>query len=141
MNYLPWAVLALLAYSFVAPLMREATSGAGAIPSDVAALVANTILIVVTVGVIFLTDQNVTEHLSSPNMRLVVAAGVCLSVGILAYYRALARGPVSVVAPIFGLFLVVAAVVGVVALDEPVTARKTLGILLAAVAVVLVAGD
>ncbi len=141
MNYLPWAVLALLAYSFVAPLMREATSGAGAIPSDVAALVANTILVIVTIGVVVVSDVRVIEQFQNPNMRIVVLAGICLTVGILAYYRALARGPVSVVAPIFGLFLVSASIVGVVALDEALTARKAVGIALAVVAIVLVAGE
>lgn len=133
--------MALLAYSFVAPLMREATSGAGAIPSDVAALVANTILIAGTIGVLVVSDVQVIEQFRSPKMRLVVLAGVCLTVGILAYYRALARGPVSVVAPIFGLFLVSASIVGVVVLDEPVTLRKAVGIGLAVVAIFLVAGE
>jgi transporter family protein len=66
------------------------------------------------------------------------AAGVFLAVGILAYYRALALGPVSVVVPVFGLFLVTSSLVGVVALDEPLTARKGVGVLLALVAVYLV---
>lgn len=141
MNYLPWALLALVAYSFVAPLMRRATSGTAAIPSDVAALVANVVLVVATIGVIVVSDVQVTEQLTKPKIRLVVLAGICLSVGILAYYRALARGPVSVVAPVFGMFLVLSSIVGVVVLDEPITARKVLGILLATAAVVLVAGE
>ena len=141
MNYLPWAILALVAYSFVAPLMREGTSGSGAIPSDVAALVANAMLIVGTIAVIAVTDQRVTTYLRHPDMRLVAAAGVCLTIGILAYYRALARGPVSIVAPVFALFLVGSSVVGVVALDEPLTLRKVVGVLLAVVAIVLVAGE
>lgn len=141
MNYLPWAVLALLAYSFVAPLMRQATSGAGAIPSDVAALVANTVLVIVTIGVVVVSDVQVIEQLQNPKMRLVLLAGVCLTVGILAYYRALARGPVSLVAPIFGLFLVSSSLVGVVALDEALTVRKAVGIALAIIAIFLVAGE
>lgn len=141
MNYLPWAVLALLAYSFVAPLMRLATSGGNAIPSDVGALVANTVLVVATLGVIALTDESVTRYASDPKMVYVLGAGVCLAVGILSYYRALSMGPVSVVAPVFAMFFVASSLVGVVALDEPMTARKLVGVGLAAVAVVLVAGE
>ena len=141
MNYLPYALLALLAYSFVAPLMRQATTGTNAIPSDVAALVANSMLVVATVGVIALNGDKVLEHAKKPEMRLVVLAGVCLAVGILAYYRALARGPVSLVTPIFGLFLVISSLVGVVILNEPLTARKAVGVVFAVVAVVLVAGE
>jgi transporter family protein len=44
---------------------------------------------------------------------------------------------VSVVVPIFGLFLVASSVVGIVFLDETLTARKALGIVLAVVAVFL----
>jgi transporter family protein len=98
-------------------------------------------LVVATVGVIALNGDNVLEHAKKPEMRLVVLAGVCLAVGILAYYRALARGPVSLVTPIFGLFLVISSLVGVVILNEPLTARKAVGVVFAVVAVVLVAGE
>ena len=60
--------------------------------------------------------------------------------GIITYYRALSLGAVSVVVPIFGLFIVVSSVVGFVFLDEPLTLRKVAGIVLAGVAVYLVAG-
>jgi transporter family protein len=68
------------------------------------------------------------------------AAGVLLAIAIVAYYRALELGPVSVVAPIFGTFLVLSAIVGIVFLDEPFTIRKGLGIVLAGVAIWLVSG-
>lgn len=66
------------------------------------------------------------------------AAGGMLAVSIIAYYRALELGPVSVVVPIFGMFIVLSSIVGIVALDEAVNARKIVGILLAGVAVWLV---
>lgn len=141
MNYLVWAVVAMGAYSLVAPLMRLATAGQGAIPSTVAALVANTVLVVLTLGVIGVTGESVVDQFADPRMRYVLAAGVCLGVGILAYYRALAVGRVSVVAPVFAMFFVASSAVGVVLLDEPVTARKLLGVAFAVVAVILVAGE
>lgn len=70
-----------------------------------------------------------------------LAAGAFLSVGIIAYYRALALGPVSVVVPIFGTFLVTSAAAGVVFLDEPLTARKVAGVALAVIAIYLVAAE
>jgi transporter family protein len=60
-------------------------------------------------------------------------------VGILSYYRALASGPVSVVTPIFGMFLVGTSILGVVFLDETLSTQKITGIGLAVVAVYLVA--
>ena len=133
-SYVVWAIVALLSYTLVAPLVSAATP---AVPSDVALVFANGILIVVALGVIAVTDQAVLPYLTHEKAPLVYAAGLFLAVGILAYYRALAAGPVSVVVPVFGLFIVTSSVVGIVALDEALTARKAAGIGCAMLAVYL----
>ena len=138
MNYLPWAILALVAYTIVPVLMRVATTGSEAIPSDVATVISNSILIVAALAVVGVTGQRVTPHLGSSKLPYALAAGVFLAIGILAYYRALALGPVSVVTPIFGLFLITSSVLGIAFLGESLTARKLAGICLAVVAVYLV---
>ncbi|ERH01087.1 MAG: putative membrane protein [Halonotius sp. J07HN6] len=138
MSYLPWAIVALVSYTLVPILLKVATTGSDAIPSDVAVILSNGVLIVLASGVVIGTDQQVTPHLSSSKLWYVLAGGLCLGVGILAYYRALALGPVSVVTPVFGMFLITSSVVGIVALGEPVTLRKVVGIGLAVVAVYLV---
>ncbi|MCL9817208.1 EamA family transporter [Natronocalculus amylovorans] len=138
MNYLPWAVLALAAYTLVAPLMRVATTGDGAIPSDIATMISNTVLVVAAAGIVVATSQNVSAHLTSSKIPYALAAGVCLAIGILAYYRALSLGPVSVVTPVFGLFLVTSSVLGILVLGEDFTARKLLGIVFAVLAVYFV---
>jgi transporter family protein len=138
MRYLPWALLALVAYSAVPPLMSVATTGEVRIPSDVAALLSNAILVTGTLVVVHATGERVVPYLDHAKLPYVAGAGAFLTVGILAYYRALARGPVSVVTPIFGMFLVLSSVVGFLFLDEPFTVRKALGILLAVAAVYLV---
>ncbi|MFB6161181.1 MAG: EamA family transporter [Haloferacaceae archaeon] len=138
MRYLPWSVLALVTYSAVAPLMRVATTGEARIPSDVAALVSNGILVAGTVVVVYASGDRVAPYLGHAKIPYVLAAGAFLTVGILAYYRALALGPVSTVTPVFGMFLVGSSAVGFLFLDEPFTARKALGILLAVAAVYLV---
>ncbi len=53
------------------------------------------------------------------------------------YYTAIARGPVSVVIPIFNLNLIIPAVLGFIFLHEPMTASKILGLIFACLAVVL----
>lgn len=141
MSYLPWALGALGAYTLVPLLMRVATTGPDAIPSDVATVISNAILVVGALAVIVGTDQRVTPHLSSQKIPYAVAAGVFLAVGILAYYRALSLGPVSVVTPVFGMFLVTSSIFGMAFLDEPVTARKIAGIGFAVLAVYLVTVD
>ncbi|ERH07684.1 MAG: putative membrane protein [Halonotius sp. J07HN4] len=138
MSYLPWAIVALVGYTLVPVLLRIATTGPDAVPSDVAVIISNTVLLLFATTIVIGTDQQVTTHLSSPKLWYVVAGGLCLAVGILAYYRALALGPVSVVTPVFGMFLVTSSVVGIAVLGEALTARKTVGIGLAVIAVYLV---
>jgi len=129
-SYLPYALLAMGAYALVSPLMRVATTGPDAVPSDVAVVVSNSLLIVMAVGVLASTDQGFTTHLTSPKMLHVLVS----------LYRSLALGPVSVVTPIFAMFLVFSSVIGFLFLGESFGARKALGIVFAAVSVYLVSG-
>ncbi|RLM59288.1 multidrug transporter [Halobellus sp. Atlit-31R] len=138
MSYLPWAFLALAAYSLVPPLMSVATTGSVKIPSNVAALISNAILVAGTALVVVYNGSDAASYLTHPKSKYVFVAGICLTVGILAYYRALSLGPVSVVSPIFGMFLVLSSVIGIAFLNESLTMRKVLAIGLALVAVYLV---
>jgi transporter family protein len=128
MGYVQWAIVALVAYSAVAPLVGFATTGDPKIPSFVAALITNGLLLVATVAVVVYEGQSVTAYLGHPKAPYLYLAGLFLAVGILAYYRALSLGPVSAVVPIFGTFLVVSSAVGFVFLNESLTARKVAGI-------------
>jgi len=134
MQYLWYALLALVAYAAVAPLTKVAMEE---LPADSVALVTNGMLAIVTLALVLATDRPLLAALTHERAPYMYAAGACLTVGILAYYRALAGGPVSVVVPIFGLFLVASSVLGIVFLGETLTARKGAGIVLAVVAVFL----
>jgi transporter family protein len=134
MQYLWYALLALVAYSLVAPLTKLATQD---LPADTVALVTNGMLVLTALALVVATDKPLGSALTHEHAPYMYAAGACLAVGILAYYRALAAGPVSVVVPIFGLFLVASSVVGIAFLDEALTLRKGAGIVLAVVAVFL----
>lgn len=137
-GYLGYALVALAAYTLVAPLTKVATSD---IPSDVVALVTNGILVVAALGLVLANDHQVLPALTHEKAPYLYGAGICLAVGILAYYRALAMGPVSIVVPVFGMFIVTSSIVGILFLDEAFTLRKGTGILLAVVAVYLTAAE
>ena len=141
MNYVHWALVALAAYTLVAPLMSIATTGDVRMPSDVAVLFSNSILVAASLAITVFSHHRATEYLSHPKLPYVMLAGVCLSVGILAYYRALSLGPVSVVVPIFGSFVAASSLVGMAFLGEPFSARKLLGVGFALLAVYLVSGQ
>jgi len=134
MRYVLWAVVALLGYTLVPPLVKMATE---TIPSNVVLVISNGILLVVGVAIVAASDVSVTPYLTDTNAIYAYGAGIALTVGIVAYYRALAAGPVSVVVPIFGMFIATSSIVGIAVLDEPLTARKVAGIGLAIAAVYL----
>lgn len=137
-QYLQFALLSLATYSLVPPLMKVATKE---IPTDVAVLVSNTVLVAAVFGLVLVTDTPITPYLAHPRAPYMYAAGAFVAVGITAYYRALTLGSVSAVTPIFGLFIATSSIIGVVFLDESLTARKVLGVTFAFLALYLIATD
>ncbi|WP_254537791.1 EamA family transporter [Halomarina litorea] len=133
-SYLLWAAVALAAYTFVPVFTKAATDG---IPSNTVAFWANAILAVLALGVVLVSDDPIVGALDHPKAPYMLAGGLCLAVGIISYYRALSLGPVSIVVPVFGLFLVTSPLVGAVLLDEPLTLRKAAGVVIALVGVYL----
>lgn len=134
MRYLIWAIIALGAYTLVAPLVSIAMQD---IPSTIVALVTNIILVGGALIVIGYSGESIGPYLTHQKLPYMLAAGVFLTVGILSYYHALSLGPVSVVVPIFGLFVATSSIIGIAFLDEAFTIRKTLGIAFAVLAIYL----
>jgi transporter family protein len=67
------------------------------------------------------------------------ATGIALTVAVASLFRALSLGPASVVVPIYGMFIVGGAILGIVFLNEPPNMRKLLGIALAIISIYLIA--
>ncbi|MFC6718934.1 EamA family transporter [Natrialbaceae archaeon GCM10025810] len=133
-DYVFWALVACVSYSFVPPLVRVTTRD---VPSTVAALISNVILVGILLLVLVLTGEPITPHLQTEGATYLYIAGIFLGIGILAYYRALELGPVSIVVPLFAMFLVGGSVIGVVALEESLTGRNVHGIVFAVAAIYL----
>jgi len=134
-QYLQFSILAFVAYSLVAPLLKIAME---VIPSTPTVFLSNFVLLVVVGGVLLYRGQSPLPYLRHRYTPHVVALGILLTVGLLTYYRALALGPVSIVVPIYGLFIVVSSVIGIVAFDEALTPRKMAGIFFSILAIVLI---
>lgn len=137
MEYLLWVLLALLAYSLVAPLtsvvMRDVPPAPGLFLSTV-------VFLAIAAPVMVLTGTADPAYATTVEAGYVYVAGAFLAVGILAYTAALERGPVSIVVPIFGMFIVGSSVLGVVFLGESLTATRAAGIGCAVLAIVCTAG-
>ena len=137
MNYVAYAVVALVTYGFVAPVVSYAMED---IPSEVAVVITNSILVVMALGVALTQDHSITEYLGHERFPYLILGGVLLGIGIMAYYKALELGPVSVVVPVYGMFIALSSIMGFLVFEEVLTARKAIGILFGLVAIYLTAG-
>jgi transporter family protein len=136
-NYLVWTVVALVAYTFFPPLVSLASRE---IPSNVVTLVATVMLATGALVVAVVQEDEILTYLNNSAALYAYFAGLSLTVGIIAYYRALARGPVSVVTPVFGMFIVTSSLLSIVLLGGSFSLRDGAGIVFAALAIYLIAG-
>ncbi|RQG97086.1 EamA family transporter [Natrarchaeobius chitinivorans] len=133
-RYLVLSVIAFGAYSLVAPLLKIAME---TIPSTMAVFLSNVVMFSLLAAALVYARTSPIPYLTHPKLPHIIAWGVVLAIGLLAYYRALALGPISVVVPIYGLFIAVSSGIGVVAFGESVTRRKIAGVGMAILAIVL----
>jgi bacterial/archaeal transporter family protein len=139
MHYLTLSLLALACYSFVAPMIKLATQYGA--PPQVAVVVTNTILVFTSLALSWSRGIPLGTSLSAKPLGLLLVAGILLGLSVSAYYVALSKGPISVVVPIFGLFIVSSSIAGAVLFGERLTISRFLGILCALAAIYLVSRD
>ena len=92
MSYLPWALLALVGYTLVPVLLRVATTGPNAVPSDVAMLLTNGLLIGVVGTLVVATDQPVVSISAG---RMPATSSPPASVSPSGFWRTTARWPAA----------------------------------------------
>ena len=78
------------------------------------------------------------KDLTSTSALWSYATGVVLAVAVASLFKALTLGPASEVVPVYGMFIVGGAILGVIFLHEPVTLKKVIGVLLAIIGVFLI---
>lgn len=137
MEYLLWVAVALVAYGLLAPTTSKITEE---VPPSTALFLSTAVFLLMTLAVMVWTGTADPAYVTAPGAGYVYVAGMFLTVGILAYYYALQRGPVSVVVPIYGMFIVGSAVIGIVFLDEAFSLTRAGGIVSAVLAVYLSSG-
>jgi len=141
-SYLLWATIGMIGYSLTAMLVKLATQS-GRFSSYFVLMIASAMVVVTSTIIAILRGDIKTfsrDNLGSVDAIFAIGAGVALVIAVVFYFLALSEGPTSIVVPIYGMFIVGGAVLGLVFLHEPITLRKIVGILLAAVSVYLIAG-
>lgn len=135
MSYVSWAFIAMVTYGISTFLLKVVFK---TIHPAFGLAFANLFVVFAGVGWTILTGAPALKNVGwNGTMGLLVVASTVLAMSIVSFYRALSIGPASVVAPIFALSFIVAAVLGLVLLGEPVKATRIVGLVLGVVAILL----
>ena len=133
MNYVTLALITMVGlgiHYFLAKLISPHIS------SPVIALLGGAIFFPLVFAYIYFTKTPIMPE-QKVYIGYAILIGIPMAIAILTLYLAIAKGPVSVVMPIYGLNAMVTALLGIVILHEPVTIPKVAGLVLAVVAIVL----
>jgi bacterial/archaeal transporter family protein len=138
-TYLLWALIGMVGYScttlFVKLAVRTVHISSFMVLAIATAMVAASSIAIVAIR----GDLSSFHHPVDWSALLwACAAGVALTVAVTSLFRALALGPSSVVVPVYGMFIIGGAVLGVLFLHEPITLRKALGLAAAVIGIYLV---
>ena len=141
-SYLLWAGIGMIGYSVTALLVKLATQS-GRFSSYFVLMVSSAMVVATSTTITILRGDIRAfsrDNFGSTDGLFALGTGVALVVAVVFYFLALSEGPASVVVPIYGMFIVGGAILGLIFLHEPFTLRKALGILLASISVYLIAG-
>ena len=123
-----WALLSAFFAGLTAILAKIGVQG---VPSNVAMAVRTGVVMVLAWGIMFARGESAgLQNLSGRTWLFLTLSGIATGLSWLAYFRALALGDVSRVAPIDKLGFVLAAVLGFVLLGERPSWPLCLGIAL-----------
>ncbi len=133
MNYLPLALITMVGlgvHYFLAKLISPHIS------SPAIAILGTVVYFPLLIGYIYFTK---TPIMPEQKIYIVYAIliGIPMAIAVLSLYIAIAKGPVSVVMPIYALNAMVTVILGIIILHEPVSVTKVTGLVLAVVAIIL----
>ena len=135
-----WPLWALLSAGFAALTAILAKVGVAGVNSDYATFIRTVVILIFLSALLAFTGQfQALSTLSRRSLLFLVLSGLATGLSWLCYFRALKLGPVSQVAPIDKLSLLLVAVLGVLFLGEKLQPRNWLGVLLMAVGALLLA--
>lgn len=135
-----WPFWALLSAGFAALTALLAKVGVHGVNSDYATFVRTVVILIFISGLLAATGQfQSLSELSRRSLLFLVLSGLATGLSWLCYFRALKLGPVSQVAPIDKLSLLLVAVLGVLFLGEKLQPRNWLGVVLMAAGALLLA--
>lgn len=136
-----WLLFALGSALFGGVTAVLAKVGVTAVDSNVATFYRTLVVLAFAAALVSIRgDWAQLAGLSARSLTFLTLSGVATAASWLCYFRALQLAPASVVAPIDKLSVVVAVVLGVLLLAEPMTARLAIGVTLIVAGTIVIAG-
>jgi len=137
-----WQLWAGLAATFAALTALLAKQGVEGIPPDLATLLRTLVVLLALTALMAATGElrwRALDALPRASLIALVLSGLATGASWLCYFRALALGPLSRVAPIDKLSVVLVALLGATLLGEQLSLRAWIGVALIGLGGVLVA--
>lgn len=126
-----WKAYALLSALFAALTAIFVKLGVRDISSDLATAIRTTVILLLTWGIVFATQQQSgLRDVSRQTWLFLLLSGLATGLSWLFYFKALQTGDVSRVAPIDKLSVVITIILAAVFLHEQLTVRTVIGALL-----------
>jgi len=135
-----WQIFALGSALFAALTAIFGKVGVSGMNSNLATFIRTIVILLVTAGVVSLRGEwQKPENTSGRTVLFLVLSGVATGLSWLCYFRALQLGPVSKVAPIDKLSVVIVVLLAIFFLGESPTIRTLFGSVLIAVGAIVLA--
>jgi len=138
--YMSWITFALLSALFAALTAILAKKGVAGIDSNLATAIRTSVVFILTWVIAFVTtDTHSLILISKRTWLFLILSGFATALSWLCYFKALQLGPVSKVASIDKLSLVFIFILGAIGLQESVTLKTIIGVLLVTAGTVVLA--
>jgi transporter family protein len=126
-------------YSFMTLFVKLAERSGNATTYMVLA-VSTTIVAIFAIIVVALRGElkPLLLEMERPPILWAIAGGIALTIAVSSLFHALSLGPSNIVVPIYGMFIVGGALLGVLVLGEPMPLHRVIGLAAAVIGVVLI---
>lgn len=129
-----WIIYAILSAIFASLTSILAKVGIGDINSNLATAIRTVVVLIMAWAMVFIVGaQKEISHISYKNLFFLIISGIATGASWLFYYKAIQMGPVSKVAPIDKLSIVLTMIMAFVFLHEQLTIKGIIGGLLIAI--------
>jgi transporter family protein len=126
-----WIFYAILSAFFASLTALFAKIGVKDVNSNLATAIRTIVVLILIWGIVFFRgEQEGLAFISKKNVLFLVISGIMTGLSWIFYFKAIAEGPLSVIAPIDKLSVALTIILAFIFLNEPVTLKAVIGSLM-----------